>query len=220
TTPLSFDTLTVHEALSQKLLHREGALRRSSSLRTLYRNNTVYFITSKVRDGLHHFREERAKQIFWDRFTHWSDKYGFEPWVVSLLSNHYHIIGCLPVGENLGHMMQRIHGSTSKLVNDTLPVRHLRFWRFEGKKDYFDGCLRDETQLRRTYRYVQRQAVRAGLVRRVEDYPHAHSHHAHRSSRAGEGPACLPPHRLLRTLRKPTVTTHPKKRRGRFSGHA
>ena len=141
-----------------------------------YRDNTVYFITSKVRDGFHAFREERAKQIFWDRFDHWSTKYDFKPWGVSLLDNHYHILGFLPIGENLGHMMQKLHGSTSKLVNDTLPERHVPFWRFAGHRDYFDGCLRDETQLRRAYHYVQRQAVRAGLVRRVEDYPHTRTY--------------------------------------------
>ena len=137
-----------------------------------YRDNSVYFITSKVRDGYHAFTSDEAKAIFWDRFTHWSAHHDFEPWVVSLLSNHYHILGYLKVGTNLGSMMQKLHGSVSKLVNDTLPERHLPFWRHAGNQDYFDGCLRSEKQLRRTYPYVLKQAVRARLVSRWEDYAH------------------------------------------------
>jgi hypothetical protein len=141
-----------------------------------YRDNTVYFITSKARDSLHVFVSDRAKEIFWDRFTFWTNRYGFEPWVTSLLDNHYHTVGYLQTGENLGPMMQRFHGSVAKLVNDTLPVRHVPFWRTAGNRDYFDGCLRDATQLRRTHAYVQRQAVRAGLVQRAEDHPHTRTH--------------------------------------------
>ena len=140
-----------------------------------YRDNTIYFITSKARDGAHVFRSERAKSIFWDRFTHWSKVYGFHPIITSLLSNHYHTVGYLKVGTNLGKMMPKLHGSIAKLVNDTLPNRHLPFWRTAGNQDYFDGCLRNETQLRRTYRYVSRQAVRACIATTIGAYPHIRS---------------------------------------------
>lgn len=137
-----------------------------------YRDNTIYFITSKVRDGVHAFMSEDAKSVFWDRFGYWSARNDFEPWIVTLMSNHYHIVGYLKTGTNLGTMMQKLHGSVAKLVNDLLPVRHVPFWRTKGNKDYFDGCLRDETQLRRTYRYVQNQAHRARLVTDWRRYPH------------------------------------------------
>ncbi len=69
-------------------------------------------------------------------------------------------------------MMQRIHGSVAKLVNDTLPERRVPFWREDGVKDYFDGCLRNELQCERAYRYTLLQAVRARVVRDWHDYPH------------------------------------------------
>ena len=147
-----------------------------------YRDDTVYFITSKVRDGFHAFESERAKAIFWDRFTHWTAHYRFEPFITALLDNHYHTVGFLPTGENLGPMMQRLHGSISKLVNDTLDVRHLPFFRTRGHRDYFDGCLRTPLQLTRTYRYVQNQSVRAGVVR--DAWRHAHTRPALTSAEA------------------------------------
>lgn len=139
-----------------------------------YRDNTIYLITSKARDGRHVFQSDRAKEVFWDRFTYWTSKYDFCPYVTSLLSNHYHVIGYLPVGENPGPLMQKFHGSVAKLVNDTLDERHLPFWRFAGNQDYYDGCLRNPKQVRNTYRYVLNQGVRAGLARRPEDYAHTH----------------------------------------------
>jgi hypothetical protein len=139
-----------------------------------YRDNTVYFITSRCRDRLPAFATDRACEVFWDSFNHYTRLHGFVPWVTTLLNNHYHTLGYLKKGEELGPMMRKLHGSVAKLVNDTLPERHLPFWRRAGNQDYFDGCLRDELQCRRAYRYTLLQVVRARLCKRWEDYPHTH----------------------------------------------
>jgi hypothetical protein len=136
-----------------------------------YVDNSIYLITARCVDKFPAFRTEEAKAIFWDRADHWSKQYGFVPIVRSLMDNHYHMLGYLKVGTNLGEMMRRIHGSIAKLVNDILTERKVPFWR-EGHDTYFDGCLRDELQFRRTYRYVLLQAVRHGIVRDYRDYPH------------------------------------------------
>jgi hypothetical protein len=137
-----------------------------------YRDNQVYLITSRTRGGAPAFHAERAKEVFWDRFAHYTSAHGFEPWVVSLLANHYHVVGYLRVGVELKELMRKLHGSVAKLVNDRLAVRLVPFWGERENRDYFDGCLRDETQLTRSYRYVQRQSVRHGACRDWRDYPH------------------------------------------------
>ena len=68
-------------------------------------------------------------------------------------------------------MMRKLHGSVAKLVNDLLPARRQPFWG-EGRDTYFDGCIRDELQFRRAYRYVLLQAVGAGIVRDWREYSH------------------------------------------------
>lgn len=68
--------------------------------------------------------------------------------------------------------MRKIHGSVAKLVNDTLPERRVPFWTDTANHDYFDGCLRDELQGRRTYRYVLTQCRRHGICADPKDYPH------------------------------------------------
>jgi hypothetical protein len=137
-----------------------------------YRDNAIYFITARARDRRPVFSSDEAKTIFWDRFDHWTGRYAFIPLITSLIDNHYHTLGYLPVGANLGPMMQRIHGSVAKLVNDTLQERHLPFWREAGRRDYFDGCIRDEVQFQRAYRYVLRQSVRHGLCGDWRLYAH------------------------------------------------
>ena len=137
------------------------------------RDNQVYFITACCREHFPAFASERAKHVFWDRFDHWTSRFGYTPFVTSLLDNHYHTLGYLRTGANLPIMMQRLHGSIAKLVNDLLPERRPAFWRDRPKgQEYFDGCIRDETQCRRAYRYTLLQAVRSGIVSDWRDYPH------------------------------------------------
>ncbi|MGE5608147.1 MAG: hypothetical protein ACM359_02740 [Bacillota bacterium] len=137
-----------------------------------YRNNTVYFITSKVRDGFPAFSTDPAKSIFWDRFNHYTALYGFIPWVTTLMNNHYHTLGYLRIGPHLGQMMRQLHGSIAHLVLKHLGIRHVPFWRSPGNQDYFDGCIRDPLQAQRAYRYTLLQSARTGLVQNWQDYPH------------------------------------------------
>jgi REP element-mobilizing transposase RayT len=137
-----------------------------------YRDNTVYFITARCRDRIPAFASEEAKAVFWDRFLFWAQQYGFVPWIITLMDNHYYALGYLKVGDNLGQMMRRSHGSIAKLVNDTLDERLRPFWRTDHRNDYFDGCLRDELQCRRAYGYTLRQCKRHGICADYRDYPH------------------------------------------------
>jgi REP element-mobilizing transposase RayT len=137
-------------------------------------DNQVYFLTARCRDRFPAFASEAAKAVFWDRFDHYAAEFGFVPWVTSLLDNHYHTIGYLRIGKNLPTMMQRIHGSVAKLVNDLLPQRLSEFWRDAKGREYFDGCIRDEREARLAYRYTLTQSMRHGIVADWHDYPHTH----------------------------------------------
>jgi REP element-mobilizing transposase RayT len=137
-----------------------------------YLDNQVYFITARCREQFSAFESEEAKAVFWDRFEHYCKELQFEPWVTSLLDNHYHNLGYVRVGSNLKLFMQRLHGSVAKLVNDLLPERRVTFWRDERGKEYFDGCIRDENQLRPAYRYTREQARRHGIMHDYALYPH------------------------------------------------
>ena len=139
-----------------------------------YVDNQVYFITARCRDRYAAFASEQAKQIFWDRLAHYAAKCLFTPFVTSLLDNHYHLLGYCKRGSLLGEMIQRLHGSVAKLVNDILPQRRVPFWtqKGPGHADYFDGCIRDEKQCRLAYRYTLTQSVRHRVCGDWRSYPH------------------------------------------------
>jgi hypothetical protein len=125
-----------------------------------YVDNQCYFITARCANKFFAFDTLERRSIFWDRFTHYTQQHGFIPFVTSLMVNHYHTIGYLHVGTELGPMMRKLHGSVAKLVNDTLDHRLVPFWHDRKHHDYFDGCIRDETQHRRAYRYTLTQHKR------------------------------------------------------------
>jgi len=137
-----------------------------------YVSNQVYFITARVRGRRCAFASEAAKAVFWDRWTHYTNKHQFTPFVTALLDNHYHALGYLKKADQFGPMMQRLHGSVAKRVNDLLDERIETFWRDARGREYFDGCIRDETQYRRAFRYTLSQPERHGIVSNYREYPH------------------------------------------------
>ena len=122
------------------------------------------------------------------QFDRYTREYNFTPFVTSLIDNHYHTLGYLQRGEALGTMMHRIHGSTAKLVNDLFQNKYqaerlkplclntqgrlLPFWKDAAHKNYFDGCIRNESQCRKTYHYICIQAERHGITTDWRTYPH------------------------------------------------
>lgn len=137
-----------------------------------YRDNQIYFITARVRDQFPAFASKETKAIFWDKHDQYTREFEFTPIVTSLLDNHYHELGYAKRGSELGEMMRKLHGSVAKLVNDLLPERIKPFWGDERGKDYFDGCLRDVLQMRRTFRYVYTQCRRHHICADPRQYAH------------------------------------------------
>lgn len=137
-----------------------------------YAGNQVYFITGRCRGRFPTLASEQAKAVFWDRFTYWSAECGFVPWVVSLLDNHYHLLGYNRAAEGIKRFVPRLHGSVAKLVNDLLPERRADFWRDDKGREYFDGCIRNENQARLSYRYTLTQCRRHGICEDPSAYPH------------------------------------------------
>jgi hypothetical protein len=136
-----------------------------------YRDKQVYFLTARCKDRSPAFKSEDAQLIFWDRFEHYTGEFRYQSWVTSLMVNHYHNLGYAERGSELGEMMRKIHGSIAKLVNDVLEVCLVPFWIDHGRQSYFDGCIRDELQGRRSYRYTLTQCVRHGICDDYRKYP-------------------------------------------------
>jgi REP element-mobilizing transposase RayT len=164
-----------------KHIHKSGTSRKewydgAHKFEHWYVDRSVYHITSRVRGKLSVFTTAETCSIFWTKFEQYAGENTFEPWIVTLMSNHYHVVGYLEQGNKLGQMMRKFHGSVAWMACKSLGISHKPFWRDDEHRDYFDGCLRDEIQLTRSYRYVLTQAQRAGIVPRNDTYPNTRSY--------------------------------------------
>src|SRR5262245_56864810 len=75
-----------------------------------YRYNEVYFITARCREKYTAFASDSAKAVFWDRFAHHTAAHRFEPWVATLMNNHYHFLGYCTIGPEMRELMRKLHG--------------------------------------------------------------------------------------------------------------
>ena len=162
----------MHKRIIKTSAHRDERRFDQHRFEHWYADNQVYFITARCRDRFPAFESEQAKAVFWDRFEHWTGQCDFVPWIASLLDNHYHLLGYNRTADELKRMMQRLHGSAAKLVNDVLPQRRADFWRDTEGREFFDGCIRDTKQCRLAYRYVWTQCCRHGVCDDPADYAH------------------------------------------------
>jgi putative transposase len=89
---------------------------------------------------------------------------GVRIWSYSLMDNHVHHIAVPEQADSLSRAFQNIHGSFANYFN-TRYVKSGHLW--QGR---FKASLLDERYLWNAVRYVERNPVRAGMVRRAEDY--------------------------------------------------
>jgi putative transposase len=129
-----------------------------------------------IPDVPHHVmqRGNRGQDVFFDDedrrrylllLLEYAEKNGLEIWAYCLMANHVHFVA-VPRGPNaLAATFKPVHMRYAQHVNRRLNATgHL----WEGR---YYSCPMDEEHLWAAVRYVERQAVRAGLVRRAERYP-------------------------------------------------
>jgi putative transposase len=86
-------------------------------------------------------------------------------WAWCLMINHIHLIAVPKHQHSLSQAMKHIHGEYAEYFNARYSKSgHL--W-----QDRFDAVVMDERHLWNGVRYVERNPVRAGIVKRAEDYP-------------------------------------------------
>jgi putative transposase len=84
-------------------------------------------------------------------------------WVV--MPDHFHVLADLRCG-TLGTAMRMLKGRTARRINGVCGITGT-LW----QRGYHDHAIRVEEDLRSIARYVVANPVRAGLVRRLADYP-------------------------------------------------
>lgn len=123
-----------------------------------------YHITSRGDQRGRIFFDVRDRERFLEILKRTKERYGYLLHAYALMDNHYHIFIETPKA-NLSQIMQNINTSYTVYVNK----RHRRCGHlFQGR---FKGIIVDkETYLMVLTRYIHLNPVRAGIVKRPEDY--------------------------------------------------
>ena len=111
------------------------------------------------------FRETEDYRTYLRLLRKAIERYDLRLWSYALMPNHVHLVVVPEREESLGRAIQWAHGKYVEFFNcryDT--VGHL----WQGR---FRSSVMDEYHLFNGVRYVERNPVRAGLVRRAEEYP-------------------------------------------------
>jgi putative transposase len=125
----------------------------------------IYLLTSVTHDRQPLFREWHTGRLLVSEFRS-AQQDGIADslaWVV--MPDHFHWLVALRQG-NLGGLMRRVKsGSALSLMRSGHAP--LRVW----QKGYHDRAVRREDDLRSIARYIVANPLRAGLVKRIGDYP-------------------------------------------------
>jgi putative transposase len=125
----------------------------------------IYPLTTVVHDRLPLFSDWRSGRLVVDEFR----KAQQGGWVTSLawvvMQDHFHWL--VELGDiSLALLMRRVKSGSARAL---MAAKQQRFTVWQ--KGYHDRALRREDDLRHMARYVVANPLRAGLVKRIGDYP-------------------------------------------------
>ncbi|MGB2754583.1 MAG: transposase [Phycisphaerae bacterium] len=129
-----------------------------------------------IPDVPHHLtqRGNRREDVFFDEadrrrylvlLLEYSQKHALEIWAYCLMTNHVHVVAVPREADALAATFKPVDMRYTQHVNRRL---HATGHLWQGR---FYSCPLDDEHLWEAVRYVERNPVRAGLVKRAEEYP-------------------------------------------------
>ncbi len=141
----------------------------------------VYHVTARGNERRSIFRDDQDREDYLARIAFYRHKFRFRLLSYCLMTNHVHL-AIRTAEAPLSRIMAGLHSSYTQRFNR----RHRRVGHlFQGR--YKSFLVQEDRYLIALIRYVHRNPVRAGIVRRAADYPWS----SDRFLRTGHGPAWL-----------------------------
>jgi REP element-mobilizing transposase RayT len=132
----------------------------------LYTDSPIYFLTSCTEGRLPILANPEIHREF-IRFAEKATHFHVLVGLYVIMPGHIHLFAAFsPPSPPLSRWMKALRGSLAKELRQT---------QGEGthwEKGFFDHVLRSEESFREKYEYVRQNPVRAGLVKRPEDWPY------------------------------------------------
>lgn len=111
------------------------------------------------------FFKEGDRRLYLKILSHFARKYGVEIWSYCLMTNHLHLAAVPSRPESLAKMMAAVHKRYTVMIN----IRNN--WKGTLWQGRYLSYPMDEIYLYTCVRYIERNPVRAKIVKRPEDYP-------------------------------------------------
>ena len=127
----------------------------------------IYFVTMVTKDRKPYFSDlyitrKTAQQL---GLLHSEEKLYSYAWVV--MPDHIHWLFQLGENQSLSKVINLFKGRTARILNKYLNTEG-KFW----QSAYHDRAVRKDEDIKQIARYIVANPLRAGLVGRIEDYPH------------------------------------------------
>ena len=125
----------------------------------------AHHVTQRGNFGQPVFDDDQDRRRYLGWLAHYADRHGTRIWAYCLMTNHVHFIAVPETGDGLARTFSQVHRRNALDANRRRGrLGHL--W-----QERFYSCALDDAHLYAAVRYVERNPVRAGLVRRAEAYP-------------------------------------------------
>lgn len=142
-------------------------------LSNVFAKDPIYFITTNTKDRRKLFNNPDACKILIEEWTGAFERHGWAVGSYVIMPDHVHFF-CKPTPEacKLSLFMQQWKQWTSKRIKQKLDLEE-PVW----QQEFFDHVLRSHESYSEKWNYFEQNPVRAGLVEKAEDWPHAGSIH-------------------------------------------
>jgi putative transposase len=186
-----FVTLRLANSLPHRVAEDLATILKDASEQNYLKRSRRYFRELEhwlaANHGELHLQNEAIATMIMDGIAHY-EQLGY--WHVSaaiVMPNHLHaLLHCETLG--LSQVMKRFKQYTAREANRKLDRKGKRFW----QREWFDHWSRSAQEDDRIISYIRNNPVRAGLVKRPEDWKWSQSPRARGASSPGDGAASSP----------------------------
>jgi REP-associated tyrosine transposase len=123
-----------------------------------------HHVTQRGHEGREVFSSNDDRQGYLVVLGDYSRRFGLRVWAYCLMSNHVHLIVVPEGGDSMSRTVQAANSLYVRVAREDHEVTG-HIW-----QSRYYSCPLDPAHLWEAVRYVERNPVRAGLVRRAEEY--------------------------------------------------
>lgn len=131
----------------------------------LLKIGVLYHVTARVNHKEKLLDRRNGRELFLAVLARARRKYSFTIQNFVVLDNHFHLLIRPGKGESLSRIMQWIMGVFAMRLN-----RLLGFWGHVWGDRFRSWIIEDPVALGRVFRYIEQNAVKAGLVRKPSEW--------------------------------------------------